>query len=59
MTRKAKRFGTALVVQWLRLYASNAGGAGSIPGQGTKKPLFTIKEHLHVSNNGLIIKYSP
>ena len=23
-------------VQWLRLYASTAGGAGSVPGQGTK-----------------------
>ena len=28
--------GTALVVQWLRLRASTAGGMGSIPGQGTK-----------------------
>ena len=25
-----------MVVQWLRLHPSNAGGAGSIPGQGTK-----------------------
>ena len=25
--------GTSLVVQWLRLHASNAGGTGSIPGQ--------------------------
>ena len=25
-----------MVAQWLRLCASNAGGAGSIPGQGTK-----------------------
>ena len=31
-----KRNGTSLVVQWLRLQASIAGGAGSIPGQGTK-----------------------
>ena len=30
--------GTSLVVQWLRLHASNAGGAGSIPGRGTKIP---------------------
>ena len=30
--------GTSLVVQWLRLHASNAGGMGSIPGQGTKIP---------------------
>ena len=30
--------GTSLVVQWLRLPASNAGGEGSIPGGGTKIP---------------------
>ena len=30
--------GTSLVAQWLRLCASNAGGVGSIPGQGTKTP---------------------
>ena len=29
--------GTPLVVQWLRLRASNAGGAGSVPGQGTPR----------------------
>ena len=29
---------TSLVVQWLRLQASTAGGMGSIPGQGTKIP---------------------
>ena len=28
--------GTSLVVQWLRLHASTAGGTGSIPVQGTK-----------------------
>ncbi|TEA40711.1 hypothetical protein DBR06_SOUSAS1310003, partial [Sousa chinensis] len=28
--------GTPLVVQWLRLLAPNAGGLGSIPGQGTR-----------------------
>ena len=27
--------GTSLVVQWLRLHASNAEGMGSIPGWGT------------------------
>ena len=26
----------SLAVQWLRLHASNAGGAGSIPGRGSK-----------------------
>ena len=30
--------GTSLAVQGLRLHASNAGGTGSIPGQGTKIP---------------------
>ena len=29
---------TSLAVQWLRLRACNAGGAGSIPGWGTKIP---------------------
>ena len=28
--------GTSLAVQWLGLLTSTAGGAGSIPGQGTK-----------------------
>ena len=35
---KKKKLGTSLVVQWLRLHASNAGGAGSLPGWGTKIP---------------------
>jgi len=26
---------TSPAVQWLRLHASNAGGSGSVPGQGT------------------------
>ena len=30
--------GTSLAVQWLRCYASNTGGAGSIPVWGTKIP---------------------
>ena len=30
--------GASLVVQWLRLCASKAGGMGSIPGGGTKIP---------------------
>ena len=28
--------GFSLVVQWLRLHTPNAGGLGSIPGQGTR-----------------------
>ena len=30
--------GTSLVVQWLRLYTSTAGGKGLIPSRGTKIP---------------------
>ena len=30
--------GTSLPVQWLGLRASTAGGAGSIPGRGTRMP---------------------
>ena len=33
---KLPLLGTFLVVQWLRLHASTAGGMGSIPGWGTK-----------------------
>ena len=32
------KLGTSLVVQWLRLRASTAGGTGLIPGWGTKIP---------------------
>ena len=35
-TPKKRAGGTSLAVQWLGLLVSNAGGAGSIPGQGTK-----------------------
>ncbi|TEA37689.1 hypothetical protein DBR06_SOUSAS9210004, partial [Sousa chinensis] len=31
----------SLVVQWLRLRAPNAGGPGSIPGQGTRSHMPT------------------
>ena len=34
--QKQDLFGTSLVVQWLRLHATNAGGVGLIPGQGTR-----------------------
>ena len=39
MTRdrlKNDRLGTSLVVQWLGLWVSTAGGVGLIPGWGTK-----------------------
>ena len=39
-------FGTVLAVQWLRLHASNTGGAGSVPGQETRSHVLcdTTKE---------------
>ena len=36
--KKKEVIGTSLAVQGLRLCASNAGGAGLIPGRGTKIP---------------------
>ena len=33
---KVCRVETSMVVQWLRLWTSNAGDEGSIPGQGIK-----------------------
>ena len=35
-------WGTFPVVQWLRLCTANAGGAGSIPGWGTRVPHATV-----------------
>ena len=34
-TSSKNTFGASLAVQWLRLCASTAGGAGLIPGQGS------------------------
>ena len=36
--------GESLVVQWLGLCASTAGGQGSIPGWGTKIPQAVLEE---------------
>ena len=35
--------GTSLVVQWLKLCTPNAGGPGSIPGQGTRPHIKQIR----------------
>ena len=35
--------GTFPVVQWLRLCTPNAGGPGSIPGQGTRSHMVQLK----------------
>ena len=36
------KWGTSLVVQWVRLHTPNAGGPGSIPGWGTRS-------HMHAT----------
>ncbi|TEA31306.1 hypothetical protein DBR06_SOUSAS710061, partial [Sousa chinensis] len=36
----------SLVVQWLRLHAPNAGGPGSIPGQGTRCHMPQLRSHV-------------
>ena len=38
-----KTTGTSLEVQWLRLHSSNAGGPGSIPGQGTRSHTLQLR----------------
>ena len=41
--------GTSLVAQWLRLCAPNAGGPGSIPGQGTGSHMHAATKSLHAT----------
>ena len=45
-------FWTSLVVQWLTLWATNAGGPGSIPSQGTRAHMLQLKS----SNSAMKIK---
>ena len=35
-----------MVVQWLRLRASDAGGPGSIPGWGTRSNMLQLRVHV-------------
>ena len=46
---KTSGTGTSLVAQWLRLRASNAGGPGSIPGQGTRSHMHTATKSSHAT----------
>ena len=46
---KEQETGTSLVVQWLRLHAPNAGGPGSIPGQGTRSHMHATTKSLHAA----------
>ena len=40
---------TSLVVQWLKLHTPNAGGLGSIPGQGTRSHMHAAIKSLHAT----------
>ena len=37
---------TSLLIQWLRLWASSAGGLGSIPGQGARSHMLQLRVHM-------------
>ena len=37
---------TSLLIQWLRLWASSAGGLGSIPGQGARSHMPQLRVHM-------------
>ncbi|TEA28979.1 hypothetical protein DBR06_SOUSAS11410018, partial [Sousa chinensis] len=39
----------SLVVQWIRLCAPNAGGPGSIPGQGTRSHMRVATKSSHAT----------
>ena len=41
--------GTSLVAQWLILWAPNAGGPGSIPGQETRSHMHAASKSSHVT----------
>ena len=40
---------TSLVAQWIRLWAPNAGGPGSIPGQGTRSHMHAATKSSHAA----------
>ena len=40
---KISPLGTSLVIQWLRLQDPNAGGLGSVPGQGTRSHMLQLR----------------
>ena len=42
--------GTSLVVQWVRLHSPNAGGPGSIPGQGTRSHMHAATKSLYAAS---------
>ena len=59
--RKWTKEGTSLVVQWLRLCTPNAGGPGSIPGQGSRSPMHAAMKSSHATDfpGGTVVKNPP
>ena len=51
--KKKARIGTSMVAQWIRLCAPNAGGPGSIPGQGTRSHMHAATKSLHATTKEL------
>ena len=49
MFLKIERNGISLVAQWFRLQTPNAGGPGSVPGQGTRSHMLQLKGFLNGS----------
>ena len=43
-----------MVVQWLRLQAPNAGGPGSIPGQGSRSHMPQLRGHMQQLKPGTV-----
>ena len=50
--------GTSLVVHWLRLHTSTAGGTGSIPVQGTKIPHASQPKNQNIKKKQYCNKFS-
>ena len=53
---KMSMAGTSLVVQWVRLRTPNAGGLGSIPGQGTRSHMHAATKSLHAATKHAAMK---
>ena len=49
MRVRRRTVGTSLVAQWFRLHAPNAGGTGSIPGQGTRSHMHATTKNSHAT----------
>ena len=47
--------GTSLVAQWVGLWVPNAGGSGSIPGQGTRSHMHAMTKSPHAATKSSCI----